>query len=153
MANHGPKYGLTSEVDMKRAQQYSQSDEADVTQWMEGILGEKLPGPDFHSSLKNGVLLCNLLNKLQPGCCKVPKKANAPFVQMENIGSYLSAVSKAFGMKEQDSFMTVDLYESKNMLAVLQHLIRLKVNVLGNAAISPRGRAAGSGSVFDREEQ
>lgn len=49
MANHGPKYGLTSEVDAKRSQQYSMEDEADVRQWMEGILGEKFPDPDFHT--------------------------------------------------------------------------------------------------------
>ena len=48
--------------------------------------------------------------------------------------------------------MTVDLYEKKNMLAVLQHLIRLKVQILGSAAVSPRGRPQGSGSVFDRAE-
>jgi len=49
MANHGPKYGLTSEVDDKRSKQYSKEDEADVTQWIEGIIGEKLPGPDFQA--------------------------------------------------------------------------------------------------------
>ena len=45
--------------------------------------------------------------------------------------------------------MTVDLYEGKNMLAVLQHLVRLKAKVLGQHAVSVRKPVGGS--VFDRE--
>jgi len=48
--------------------------------------------------------------------------------------------------------MTVDLYEAKNMLAVQQHLVRLKAQVLGTGSVKARGPAAGSGSVFDRVE-
>jgi len=152
MANHGPAYGLTAEVNAEREARYSKDDEKDVRDWMESVLGEKLPGDDFQQALKNGVVLCNFLNKLQPGCCKQPKKAPAPFIQMENIGNYLAAVSKSFGVKAIDCFVTVDLYEAKNMLAVLQHFVRLKSQVLGQGSVAVRGRAAGGGSVFDRVE-
>ena len=49
MANHGPKYGLTSEVDDARKARYSKEDEADVQAWIEGVTGEKFPGPDFQA--------------------------------------------------------------------------------------------------------
>ena len=45
--------------------------------------------------------------------------------------------------------MTVDLYEGKNMLAVLTHLLRLRAQILGTGAVAPRKPVGGS--VFDRE--
>jgi hypothetical protein len=44
-----------------------------------------------------------------------------PFKQMENIGNYLSACS-ALGVPAFESFQTVDLFENKNMLAVVTNL-------------------------------
>ena len=48
--------------------------------------------------------------------------------------------------------MTVDLYEGKNMLAVITHFLRLRAQVLGPNAVGPRKPTSGIGSVFDREQ-
>ena len=38
--------------------------------WVEAVMGEPLPSGDFGEILKDGVVLCKLMNKLQPGSIK-----------------------------------------------------------------------------------
>eukprot|EP00966_Prymnesium_polylepis_P246293 5696759-Prymnesium_polylepis.1 len=40
---------------------------------------------------------------------------------MENVGAYIKACA-ALGVPSQDTFMTVDLYEGKNMDAIVRNL-------------------------------
>lgn len=47
-----------------------------------------------------------------------------PFVQMENINAFLVAC-KRIGVPDTDLFMTVDLFEAKNMPQVIQTLFVL----------------------------
>ena len=74
-------------------------------------------------ALRNGEVLCNMLNLLKPGL--VPKVHPSPrmaFRQMENIGWFLEGC-KEFGVPSTDLFMTVDLFDApKN--------VELYVNVL-----------------------
>ena len=44
-----------------------------------------------------------------------------PFKQMENIGNYLNACAK-LGLRAEYSFQTVDLFEDKDMGAVVRQL-------------------------------
>ena len=39
-------------------------------QWIEAVMGEPLPAGDFADVLKDGVVLCKLINKIQPGSVK-----------------------------------------------------------------------------------
>ena len=48
-----------------------------VDQWIEAVLDEKLPEGDFADVLQNGVVLCRLMNKLQPESIKkIKEKVN-----------------------------------------------------------------------------
>jgi hypothetical protein len=60
-----------------------------------------------------------LANKLKPGSVPQVGTQKAPFIQMENIGRFLKAMS-AYGLPATDQFMTVDLFEAKNMNQVVQ---------------------------------
>ena len=74
---------------------------------------------DLQKKLKDGVILCNLMNKVNPGSIKKFKKnAKMPFQQMENIG-FFNAQLKAYGIPEDYIFVTNDLFENKNMGQVL----------------------------------
>ena len=41
--------------------------EDDVLRWCSEIIGETLPNGHYEDVLKDGVILCKLMNKLQPG--------------------------------------------------------------------------------------
>ena len=80
---------------------------------------------DFADSLKDGTILCAAANNIRPGICKGIKKSKMPFIKMENIGKFISAVS-TLGVRSNDSFMTIDLYEQKNMVQVVNCILALK---------------------------
>jgi hypothetical protein len=44
--------------------------EKEIMEWMTAVMGEPLPAGDFAEILKNGVILCQLMNKLSPGSVK-----------------------------------------------------------------------------------
>ena len=95
--------------------------EAETRAWIEAVLGEKLGECSLQEELKDGVVLCNLANALKPGSAVKPSTSKMPFKQMENVASYLAAC-KELGVRPFEMFMTVDLFENKNMQAVLVNL-------------------------------
>jgi hypothetical protein len=67
----------------------------------------------------------SLANAIQPGIVSKINKQKMPFTKMENINAYLNAC-QTWGMKSSDCFQTVDLFEQKNMVAVVTNLLALK---------------------------
>lgn len=59
--------------------------EAEVLQWIFDVLGEPLPAGQYEDILKDGVVLCNLINKLAPGSVKKIQTKGTNFQLMENI--------------------------------------------------------------------
>jgi len=89
--------------------------------WIEAVLGERLGECSLQEELKDGVVLCNLMNVIKPGNCAKPSTSKMPFKQMENVAAYLASC-QAFGVQPFEMFMTVDLFENKNFSAVLKNL-------------------------------
>jgi len=96
----------------------------EAKEYIEEITGDRL-SDDFQESLKTGVVLCNFLNKLHPGTIAKINKSNMPFMQMENIASYIAG-TKAVGVPDEYNFMTVDLFEGKDLNQVAQNVLTLK---------------------------
>ena len=113
---------------MPNVRQGDQEMEAEAKAWIEAVLGEPLPEGSFADALKSGVVLCNLVNAVQPGACKAPTTKKMAFMQMENIAAYLAACLK-LGQRPQESFQTIDLFEAQNMMQVL-----LQIHSLGRIA-------------------
>jgi transgelin len=64
-----------------------------------------------------------LVNLAVPNTLRFKTRAVMPFVQMENIAMFLNACSSPpFNLQSHDTFLTVDLYESKDPAQVLQCL-------------------------------
>lgn len=68
--------------------------------------------------LKDGVILCQLMNKIKPGSIKKINKSKMPFLQMENIGFFNNAM-REYRVEPSYLFVTIDLYEGQNMVQVL----------------------------------
>uniref|UniRef100_A0A1I8FUU5 Calponin-homology (CH) domain-containing protein n=1 Tax=Macrostomum lignano TaxID=282301 RepID=A0A1I8FUU5_9PLAT len=117
------RVGMASEkLDGKR----DPGQEAEVLDWIEAIIGEKLErDKGYENILQNGIVLCKLMNKIKPGSVKKINEANSmPFKIMENINAFQNAI-KAYGVPTTDVFQTVDLYEKKDISQVTQCLFAL----------------------------
>ena len=129
MAERPKGYGMTAELQEKKAAKYDPQLEQDARDWLETIVSPFPPG-SFQEALKNGVYLCKVINELQPGSVKKINESKMAFKMMENIGNFLSACEQ-YGLKKADIFQTVDLYEAENMPQVVNaiHALARRVNV------------------------
>merc|ERR1712018_28236 len=100
MAFHGPSYGLSRECAMKSQAKFSPERARECVEWIEEVIGNKLEMEvkdqiDFGTVLKDGSVLCQLINAIAPGSVKI-NTMKAPFKQRENIEMYLKACA-AYG--------------------------------------------------------
>jgi hypothetical protein len=111
-----------SAKEQKSPSNMSDGDEAkaEAQEWIEAIVGEKFLS-NFGDSLKDGVILCNLMNIIKPGSVKKVEHSQMPFKQMENVSNFLKAC-RTVGVAEFDLFETVDLFELKNIGLVVKCL-------------------------------
>merc|ERR1712059_117505 len=92
--------------------------------WIGAVMGEPLPEGDFAEVLKNGVVLCKLMNKIQPESVKKFKEKGPAFLLMENVQTFLAAAKK-YGVPEEEVFQTPDLFEQRNVTQVALCLFSL----------------------------
>lgn len=60
--------------------------EREAQEWMETVLGAKFPpGELYEDVLKDGTVLCQLMNKLAPGSVPKINTSGGQFKMMENI--------------------------------------------------------------------
>ncbi len=63
--------------------------EAEIQRWIEAVLGENFPpGKPFEDCLKDGIMLCRLMNKLEPGIVPKINESGPSFKMMENVNRY-----------------------------------------------------------------
>jgi hypothetical protein len=114
-------YGMDKELAAKAAAKFDPVMEADARNWIEAVTGAKLGEMPLQEELKDGTVLCTLVNTISPAVIKAPSTSKMPFKQMENISNYLDACSK-LGVPKHDLFQTVALFENKDMIAVLTNI-------------------------------
>ncbi|KAH9514596.1 Guanine nucleotide exchange factor vav3, partial [Bulinus truncatus] len=84
---------------------------------------------DLAQALRDGVLLCHLLNTLQPGCVDMKDFSSRPqmsqFLCMKNIRTFLQTCTTVFGLDQRDLFKPNDLFDVKDFKKVLDTLSQL----------------------------
>lgn len=109
---------LCSQINSK----YSDELAAESLEWIKEVTGEPINTSgdmdNFFEVLKDGVILCKLVNSLQPGTIKKVNESKMAFKCMENISAFLEA-AKAFGVPVQETFQSVDLWERQNLNSVV----------------------------------
>ncbi|XP_034416530.1 calponin-3a isoform X2 [Cyclopterus lumpus] len=121
--NKGPAYGLSAEVRNKIAQKYDSQKEEELHFWIEEVTGMSI-GENFQKGLKDGVILCELINKLQTGSVKKINLSQLNWHKLENLGNFIKAIL-AYGLKPNDIFEANDLFENGNMTQVQTTLLAL----------------------------
>lgn len=117
---------LDEDLKLLRDTKFSQDAIDDIKNWIfESVLNEEQPGESLIESLKSGVTLCKVANKLKAadetsGFIKW-KESKMPFVQMEQISQFLT-FARSYGVPEDELFQTVDLFEEKDPAIVYQTL-------------------------------
>lgn len=119
----GGGYGLDAEIARKQSLNYDYNAEAQAQWWIENVTGIQFT-EGFGPSLKDGVLLCKLVNTIKPGSVARINESKMPFKQMENISNFLKAC-RALGVQEHSLFETVDLFEEKALDLVVKCLLAL----------------------------
>eukprot|EP00727_Mastigamoeba_balamuthi_P008602 m51a1_g4364 hypothetical protein (1137) ;mRNA; r:287386-291662 len=122
---------LDLDAAVKEELKYNPEVEQAVKEWICAVLEEPTlfdNAPSFAAAMKSGIILCRLANKVRPGI--VPKISTGPgaFLQMENITRFIGACMD-LGMHKSEVFLSPDLYEAKNMTAVLTGLNNFAVHV------------------------
>ncbi|CAF0746443.1 unnamed protein product [Adineta ricciae] len=124
MANYGPAYGTLASNLAKMAIKRDPELEKEAQAWIEEVIGEKFPKGTYEDALTDGIILCKLMNKLEPNC--IPKYATkgTGFILRENISLFQNA-ARAYGLLDVDLFQTVDLYEKRNIAQVTHCIFQL----------------------------
>ncbi|KAI5636693.1 calponin-like domain-containing protein [Phthorimaea operculella] len=116
---------LERQVRAKLAAKRDPEREKECQEWIEAILGAKFPPNEpIEDVLKDGTVLCQLMNKLQPGAIPKINTSGGQFKMMENITNFQAAM-KAYGVADIDVFQTVDLWEKKDIAQVISTLYAL----------------------------
>ncbi|KPP60186.1 calponin-1-like [Scleropages formosus] len=116
-------YSGQSRRDGTLAHKYDPQKEEELRQWIQEITGRRVP-ENFMEGLKDGVILCELINKLQPGSVKKINDSPQNWHQLENIGNFVRAITE-YGIKPHDIFEANDLFENVNHTQVQSTLIAL----------------------------
>ncbi|XP_066930532.1 muscle-specific protein 20-like [Clytia hemisphaerica] len=144
MADRQEGYGFTKELHDKMAFKYDIDQEQEAIEWimhhvkdcdLEDVRGAE----SLQAKLKDGKILCQLINAIEPGSVKKINESEIAFKQMENIDNFLKACEN-YGCKKVDLFQTVSLYDGINMAEVLTTLFALgrKVSQKGKRGIGPK---------------
>ncbi|XP_055699582.1 muscle-specific protein 20-like [Phlebotomus papatasi] len=96
------------------------SQEAEAQHWIETVLGERFPqGVLYEDVLRDGVILCRLMNRLSPGIIQRINTSGGDYKMMDNISQFQQACIK-YGLADVDLFQTTDLWDRKNIALVTQ---------------------------------
>ncbi|KAF2902791.1 hypothetical protein ILUMI_03399 [Ignelater luminosus] len=116
---------LERQVRAKLASKRDPQQDKEAQEWIETVLGAKFPpGQLYEDVLRDGTILCQLLNKLAPGSVPKINTSGGQFKFMENINNFQDALKK-YGVNDVDVFQTVDLYEKKDIAQVTNTVFAL----------------------------
>uniref|UniRef100_A0A665WZ62 Guanine nucleotide exchange factor VAV3-like n=1 Tax=Echeneis naucrates TaxID=173247 RepID=A0A665WZ62_ECHNA len=82
---------------------------------------------DLAQTLRDGVLLCQLLNNLRPGTINLKEINLRPqmsqFLCLKNIRTFLASCCDVFGLKKSDLFEAFDLFDVRDFGKVTNHAL------------------------------
>ncbi|XP_026127588.1 LIM domain only protein 7-like [Carassius auratus] len=90
---------------------------SEAQRWIEAVTKKKFVSSNFRSSLENGLLLCDLINKIRPGVVKKLNRLSTPIAGLDNISLFLKACAK-LGLKEAQLFHPGDLQDFSTRVTV-----------------------------------
>ncbi|TRZ14667.1 hypothetical protein HGM15179_012446, partial [Zosterops borbonicus] len=90
---------------------------SEARRWLESVTRQSFGTEDFRAALENGILLCDLINKIKPGIIKKINCLPTPIAGLDNINVFLKACEN-IGLKEAQLFHPGDLQDLSNRVTV-----------------------------------
>uniref|UniRef100_A0A8D2ZMG0 Calponin-homology (CH) domain-containing protein n=1 Tax=Scophthalmus maximus TaxID=52904 RepID=A0A8D2ZMG0_SCOMX len=119
----------------------------EAQRWIEAVTKKNFGSSDFRSALENGVLLCDLINKIRPGIIKRVNRLPTPIAGLDNLNVFLRACGK-LGLKDAQLFHPGDLQDLSTRVTVKhQETDRRLKNVL--ITVFWLGRRAQGDTFYD----
>lgn len=160
MSSHrASKSGLAAEAQEKVESKYDEELASSIMTWIKELTQDDTLSTDgskdsVHQALKNGIVLCHLVNAIKENSIPVKSinQSTSTFKCFERIENFLKAVSQ-LGVKDHELFQTVDLWEMQNMAAVINTLFSLarKASNYGKKSLGPKESSSNIRN-FSREQ-
>jgi len=98
--------------------------EIQAQQWIEAVIGERFPQVPYEYALRDGIILCKLMNRLAPGIIPRINVTGGDYKFMDNLNQFQKACS-LYGVSDVDLFQTTDLWDFKNISLVTQTIFAI----------------------------
>ncbi|XP_034385234.1 LIM domain only protein 7-like isoform X3 [Cyclopterus lumpus] len=82
----------------------------EARRWIEEVTVKSFGCNDFRAALENGVLLCDLINRLKPGIIRRVNRLSTPIAGLDNVNVFLKACGKV-GLNVSQLFHPGDLQD------------------------------------------
>lgn len=86
-----PEKRKTIQIFAQIAAKRNPQQDQEAQEWIETVLGKKFPAGELYEDvIRDGVVLCQLINKLVPGAVPKVNTSGGQFKFMENINKYVN---------------------------------------------------------------
>ncbi|CAG2103878.1 unnamed protein product [Medioppia subpectinata] len=131
-SNRAEKAGFAAEAHSKINSKYDPQLSHQILVWIKDLLNEDIDtngeNNSFYETLKDGTVLCRLVNAIQANTVKKVNASKMAFKCMENIQFFLEGAQK-LGVPSEELFQTIDLWEQQNL-----HSVQICLQSLGRKA-------------------
>ncbi|KAK0426219.1 hypothetical protein QR680_009595 [Steinernema hermaphroditum] len=136
---HRPRpSGMAGAILDKQKAKFNEKEAKNLLEWIQSLTQESFPtdAAGFKEVLADGQLLCKLLNAIQAGTVKKIMKPISNFNCLENINQFCAGARK-LGVKDEETFQSVDLFEGRDLFSVCVTLQSLARKVEKEFGIEP----------------
>jgi len=99
--------------------------EREAQAWIEQVVGTRFhPGRSYEDNLRDGILLCMLMDRLAPGIIQKVNTTGGDYKMMDNLNQFQKACVR-YGVPDVDLFQTTDLWDFKNIALVTQTIFAI----------------------------
>jgi hypothetical protein len=101
--------------------------EAMALSWLATAVGRDIPSPDIYSALRDGVVLCDTLNKFRPNSVlSVHRGAFDAYRSARNVSQFIAGLKKA-DHESLQWFDIQDLLEKRNLPLVVLCILSMRL--------------------------